>query len=123
MKQYNLDKYLDSKGVLDKTYREFLSKNDSDLEFKLCSVSGFDFMVDHFLDASDIRGYGIIPTNETLKLTETTFLAIGLIEGDDIICMDVTTGKIILWLIQTGIGEHLLVADSFADFLKSCGYT
>lgn len=123
MKQYNLEKYLNSKGVLDNTYRKFLLDDNSDLEFKLCSVSGFDFMVDHFLDKSDIKGYGIIPTNETLKLTETTFLAIGLIEGDDIICMDVTTGKIILWLIQTGTGEHLLVADSFADFIKSCVYT
>ena len=86
--------------------------------FKLCSQNGFDYMVSHFLDASDIKGYGVIATNASLQMSGEQ-LAIGLIEGDDIICMDLQDRSIYLWLVQTGKGERIKVSDSFGEFLSN----
>lgn len=109
--------YLDQRKVEDKDYREYLISGDTALkEFCLASHKSFDFMVSHFLDNSSKRGYGLIATNEWLQLPDD-WMAIGLIEGDDIICMDLTDGSIYLWMIQTGNGEYLKVADSFKELL------
>ena len=112
--------YLERRGVHDEAYKAHILASPSDLSFELCSANGFDFMVSYFLDGSDRIGYGLIPTNETLKTGNGNRMAIGLIEGDDVICLDIPTGKISLWMIQTGNGESLDVADSFDRFFEMC---
>lgn len=77
-------------------------------------------MVSHFLDLSERCGYGLIVTNKTLGTDTGDTLVIGLIEGDDVICMDIPSGSISIWMIQSGDGEQLKVADSFQEFLASC---
>lgn len=77
-------------------------------------------MVSHFLDLSERSGYGLIVTNETLKTASGDALAIGLIEGDDVICMDIPSGTILIWMIQSGNGEFIKVSDSFEEFLANC---
>lgn len=118
----NIDKYLRERGVEDNCYRRFLSNNScaAGHDFVLCSVDGFDYIVSHFLDSSEQLGYGLIPTNEILKTDKGDRLVIGLIEGDDVICMDIPSGVISLWMIQSGNGESLKVADSFEEFLAKC---
>lgn len=118
----NMDQYLTGRSVEDTFYRKFLSTNSAaeDLDFVLFSVGGFDYMVSHFLDSSERAGYGLIPTNKILKTDKGDRLVIGLIEGDDVICMDIPSGTISLWMIQSGNGESLKVADSFEEFLAKC---
>lgn len=111
--------YMNERGVNDKAYREFLiNESTAGSTFKLCSQNGFDYMVSHFLDTSDKKGYGLVGTNVALQMYREQF-AIGLIEGDDIIYMDLRDGAIYLWLIQTGKGEQIKVADSFEEFLST----
>lgn len=117
----DIDQYLVARGVKDNSYQSFLFSNSTvNHAFKLCSTNGLDYMVSHFLDSSEQVGYGLIPTNEVLKTDGGNFLAIGLIEGDDVICMDIPSGAISLWMIQSGNGESLKVADSFEEFLAKC---
>lgn len=113
--------YLKKQGITDKEYLAFmLETKNEDLCFKLCSVDGFDFMVSHFFDNSNKRGYGLIPTNNILKTTGSQFTAIGLIEGDDVICINSLNGAIYVWMIQTGNGEYVEVSKSFAEFMNEC---
>ena len=115
-----LVEYLDKRKVNDEAYRTYVLASPSDQSFELCSINGFDFMVSHFLDGSDRTGEGLIPTNEVLKTSTGEKMAIGLIEGDDVICMDIPSRKIYLWMIQTGCGESIAVADTFSDFYVMC---
>ncbi len=111
--------YLHLRGVKDKNYQDYLLHSDVlCLKFQLCSLNGFDYMVNHLFDASERLGYGLIPTNRVLNTDKTSCIAIGLIEGDDMICMDVFSGEIFLWMIQTGEGERLRVASSFKEFME-----
>ena len=113
--------YLDWRGVKDRCYRDFVLRYSPDeYNFTLCASDGFDYAVSHFLDKSEKKGYGLIVTNEALKKGLGHQLAIGLIEGDDVICLDPKTGQISIWMIQTGNGEHLVVAESFNDFIQFC---
>ncbi len=116
-----LDDYLNQRGVKDDIYRAFVKQyRPDDYSFTMCSTDGFDYIVSHFLDKSKRKGYGLIATNETLETEQRGQLAIGLIEGDDVICLDPRTGRISLWLIQTGNKEYIAVAKSFQDFIKRC---
>lgn len=113
--------YLKKQGVTDKDFFSFmLGTKDKDLCFKLCSVDGFDFMVSHFFDDSEQSGYGLISTNDMLKTTGSQFTAFGLIEGDDVICLNSSNGAIYIWLIQTGNGEYIKVSSSFKEFINEC---
>ena len=113
--------YLKKKHINDTTFLSFIyNENSEDIVYKLCSVDGFDFVVSHFFDDSDKKGYGLVVTNEILTLKKENYIAIGLIEGDDIICMDVDDGSIYGWLVQTGCGEYIKLYDSFEIFLDEC---
>ena len=116
-----LNEFLNHHGIESGIYSEFVRRYiPGDCKFVQCSSDGFDYMVSHFLDKSEKMGYGLIVTNETLETEKTGKLAIGLIEGDDVICLDPQTGRISLWLIQSGNGECINVAETFQDFMKTC---
>ena len=117
MNNHDVLSYLDMRGVKDKEYKEFVfNVGKYQKLYKLCSVHDFDFVISHFLGNSDRMGYGVIPTNRVLKLDGSNTLVIALIEGDDVICIDVSKGEIFIWMIQTGAGEYVPLADSFKDF-------
>lgn len=113
--------YLNQRGVRDNIYLSFVQQYHPDnYKFIMCSANGFDYIVSHFLDRSEKKGYGLIATNETLQTEKSGQLAIGLIKGDDVICLDPKTGQISLWLVQTGNNDYITVAGSFQEFIKSC---
>ena len=113
--------YLDRCRVNDRSYRDFVLRHNSDeYSFTLCTTDGFDYAVSHFFDKSENKGYGLIATNEALRTGLGHQLAIGLIEGDDVICLDPRTGRISIWMIQTGRGEYLFAAETFGEFLCNC---
>lgn len=120
MRSSKLLKYLRARGVNDNAYIDFCCNGIIKGEkFELCSINELDFVVDHFFDGSDEIGFGLIQTNEVLNTSAGKLLSIGAILGDDIICMEIETGKIMLWLIQNGDGETVEVADTFAAFLEA----
>lgn len=116
-----LQQYLNNRGIHDADYMEYISSLSGRISvFQPCTVGNLEYAVSHLLDTSDKKGYGLIPTNDVLNTKTGKWMAIGLIEGDDIICMDTQSGKIALWMIQTGDGEYLEVADSFKSFIEMC---
>ena len=122
MKNLNdLKSYLSERKIDDKKYLDFVLNNrQTECTFKLCSVNKFDFMVTHFLDATNRIEFGLMKTNSILNLDETEWLAIALIDGGDVICMNTKSEKIYLWLIQSGDASFLKVANSFSEFLEKC---
>lgn len=108
--------YLEKRGVKDKDYLEILKAGVMEREYRLCQAEGTDFMFARLFDESDVPGYGLIRTNQSLHTDEGAQIAIGIVEGDDIVCMDVFNGTISLWLIENGDGERLKIADCFKQF-------
>ena len=121
MDKKSLEEYLDNQGIHDEVLWDYILKYEyPDEGYKLCSVGKFDFMVSHFFDDSDLPGYGLIATNAILEGKDEDLVAIGLIEGDDIICYKKFTGQVFLWMVQTGVGELVEVADTFKQFIEKC---
>lgn len=111
--------YLVSRGVKDSTYLDFIKNNKLGiLESNLCSAGGFDFGISHFFGISKVSGYDIIAANKNLKTDEGNIVSIGLIEGDDVICLCIENNEIFLWMIINGNGETIKVANSFDELLE-----
>ena len=120
MKNTNSIEYLTMRGVTNKEFVNFWQESlTHKYSFIECKLNNFEFLVNCFFDNSDTIGYGIVPTNRILGTDKTNFIAIGSIEGDDIICLDINTGKINIWMIETGDGEFIEVSDTFVNFFKS----
>ena len=116
MDKDRLLKYIMSRGIDDPFYFGILRTNISEYEYQLCSANGYDFMFSHLLDDSETAGYGLIITNQNLRTQDGYEVAIGLVEGDDVICIDTRDSSINLWLVENGNGEHIRVASNFAEF-------
>lgn len=118
MKRIGVAEYMKARGVtISSTATASLKKQSEEAAYSLFAVDGFDYMVDHFLDDSDQVGYGIIPTNLVLKTETINAVAIALVEGDDVICIDSDDGAVFLWLVQTGNSERKVIAKSIEQFL------
>ena len=111
-------KYLLSRGLAPEIVEYLTSEEANKSEFIPFSVNREDYAIHHFLDGSHRPGYGVKKTNDQLKTFETDYVAVALVEGDDVICINVQDGSVHLWLIQSGDGEMIKVADSFSDFLS-----
>lgn len=111
--------YLNKIGLNNEQYNDFISSYVAeDTAYTLCTINGFDFIVSHFFDETEENGYGLIPTNNLLRFPNEGQLAIGLIEGDDVICLNIKNGEVGIFMIQTGDGEYIKVADSLNEFLE-----
>lgn len=114
-----INEYLKSRGINDALLSSIICKGPSQqTEFIPFSAGGIDYAVHHFLDDTDLAGYGLVQTNTILNLNDTYFIAVALVEGDDVICVNTENGSVCLWLVQTGRGEWITIADSFASFLE-----
>ena len=121
MSMKKLISYLNQRGVTDNDYLEFVTNIDKTvIEIEPCELNNFEFMVSHFLNDSDSPGYGLIATNQILQTDRGEWLAIALIEGDDVVCMNTHTGAIHIWMVQTGDSEYIEVAKSFKRFINAC---
>ena len=108
--------YITSRGIEDPFYLDLLKRGFPHHQYCLCSAYGYDFMVSHFFDESDNAGCGLIPSNHNLHSDLEHQVAIGLVEGDDAICIDLNDGSINLWLVENGNGEHITLAPNFTSF-------
>lgn len=113
--------YLKKRGAYEPAFEKLFSTEVLNSHtFSTFTVSGFDYAVDHFLDESDQPGYGLVRTNAILNLDDSNQLAIALVEGDDVICMNTDDHSINIWLVESGRGERMPVADSLNAFLQKC---
>lgn len=118
MKKTFIADYLASCGImLSREAAAALQEKAEATEFSLFAAGGYDYMVDYFLDDSDQIGYGITPTNDILNTVSIGAIAIALVEGDDVICIDIADKSVFLWLVQTGDGEKTLIAKNIEQFL------
>ena len=118
MRKIGVAEYMKAHGVnISSTAAASLKKQSDEAAYSLFGVDGFDYMVDHFLDDSDQVGYGIVPTNTGLKTETANAVAIALVEGDDVICIDTDDGAVFLWLVQTGNSERKVIAKNIEQFV------
>lgn len=87
------------------------------LEDNYFTYNGEDYIISHFLGNSEIIGYDIIAANKQLGLEKSSFTAIAVLLGDDIVLMD-KTGDIYIWLLENGDGEKIHIASNFHDFIN-----
>ena len=118
-----LMKYLDSRNVRNQVYRNFLMQTPMGcLEANTFSVNGECYGVSHFLSVSNIEGFDIQKANKNLGLDKGNIMAIALVEGDDVLCMNIKTGEVFLWMISCGNGEEVLVSKTFTEFLDMISF-
>ena len=118
-KQYVLD-YLKSRGIKNRELKRIIQSQPFGLlDDAGFSVDGEEYGISHFLTKSDIIGYDIKKTNAQLNTDSTSFVALALVIGDDVLCYDTQAKEVFLWRIQTADGDHLLVSDNLSGFLKS----
>ena len=72
----------------------------------------------HFLSKSEIMGFDIVAVNRQLNLDETNVVAIALVSGDDVICVNNNSNEVFLWKIQTGNGEKAIISKSLDEFFE-----
>lgn len=114
-----VNEYLKARGVNDALLKAIICEGPAmPNEFIPFSANGIDYAIHHFLDDSDIAGYGLIQTNAILNLNDNNSVAIALVEGDDVVCINTDNGSVYLWLIQMGHGERIQLANSFDEFLQ-----
>ena len=77
-----------------------------------------DYTVEYLLSCSVIDGRDIIKANKNLTFDDGDIIAIAVVAGDDIVCMNVKTKEVLLYLIETGDMKYLHIADDFAEFCK-----
>lgn len=75
---------------------------------------GFLYDVDHFLDSSGTAGFDMELVNRALGIENGPLVAIALAVGDDPICLDLESGRVVLWLVEDG--EQIVLADTFEEF-------
>lgn len=111
----DVSKYLKSRNVTDSCY--ILQYADS-LQNKTIIVKGIEFEVAFIFSEQTEQMLGIKEANKRLGTDIGDVVTIGLLSGDDPICMDTKTGEIFFWLIENGDGLKLKVADSFEKLIK-----
>lgn len=79
-------------------------------------VNGDPYAVQCFMGVSNIIGYDLKKANQMFKLKNR--VAIGLLDGDDPICIEKETGHVYLLLLETGDGEEIKIAESVEAFIK-----
>ena len=76
------------------------------------------YEITHFLSKSEIMGYDIMAVNRQLSLDDTNIVAIALVSGDDVICVNNLSNEVFLWKIQTGNGEEIIISKSLDEFFE-----
>ena len=121
-KEYVLT-YLKSRNVNDTDYLKLIEENDFGfLEENTFYVDGYEYSVDAFCTCSQISGLDIKGVNKNHKTDTGGEIVIAGVWGDDAICMNINTGEILLWLIETGEWEKVHVANSFKEFISQITY-
>lgn len=122
-KFFNQDKkpvieYLKNRGIYDSDYFALIEKNPFGFISGL-SITVNDELYDimQLLTNSDTDGYDVRRTNKDLNLTGSQ-VAIATVAGDDVICYDIETGVVYLWLLVTGEGEKIPIAYSLKQFVE-----
>ncbi len=118
-KKYVKD-YLKSRKVTNRELGKIIQKHP----FGLLKDTSFfvgeeEFGISHFLSKSDVTGYDIQKVNTLLGTEALNIVAFAIVMGDDVLCYDIKSKEVILWLVQTAEGERLLVSDNLTKFLKS----
>lgn len=113
----NAEQVLKKLGIKDETYIKFMREGTKPFTSKMFNVMGMDFVISHFLGFSNVPGFDLIMTNAMLPSRKEYMVAIALVEGDDVVCLNSDDNSISIWLVQTGNGEYLKVASSFELFL------
>lgn len=118
-KNYVMD-YLKSRKVTNRELGEIIQKQPFGLlKDTTFFVGEEEYGITHFLSKSDIAGYDIKKVNTLLGTEALGIVAFAIVVGDDVLCYDIMSKEVILWMIQTGGGERLLVSDNLSKFLKS----
>ena len=118
-KKYVMD-YLESRKVTNQELvRIILNQPFGLLKDTTFFIGEEEYGITHFLAKSDIAGYDIQKVNTILGTEALGIVAFAIVVGDDALCYDIKSKEVILWMIQTGGGERLLVSDNLSKFLKS----
>lgn len=112
--------YLLIRGVPSHIARFFECEKSTEYIFVPFEIERETYAIHHFLDNSNKVGYDLKEVNLQLKTDETEYVVVALAEGDDAICLNLNNGSVSLWLIQSGNGEMIEIANSFSEFLKKC---
>ena len=132
-KEYVLS-FLESKGVKDKNYLNLIKENDfgclepNFVHLNSHDMNSGDYEIEAFLSCAP--GFNdIVETNQNLESAAKDIgvecdggISIAAVAGDDVLWLDLKTGKVYLWFVGTGSFEKVYFAPSVKKLVKMIRY-
>ena len=119
--------YLANRGVDNQNYLEIIKNYPfgllADNIFYIGEmVSGYEYTLEYFF--SDIATIcpDIETVNKNLQTDSGDILSIANVYGEDIICMNIKTGEILLWELESGNGDMIHIAKDIKEFIAMIIY-
>ena len=109
--------YLIQRGVSDTSLLNFIETEKLGIIVpNHCCFSGYDCMITNFLAITGSSDSDILIVNRNLRLETGNAMAIGLIEGGDVICYNVAERMYFVWCIED---EKIInITSTFDDLLS-----
>ena len=110
--------YLKFRKVKDKVLLHDIEK-EVILDLAPLFVGGDEYEVYYIMSLMDEDGFDIEQINQNVGTGSGNIVTIGLVEGDDLLCVDTQDNSMYIKLIENGDGEMIKVANDYEDF-KRC---
>ena len=111
--------YLKKRKIADTDYYQYAVSKEPVSEYKMIEVRpGMEFQVTVIFSDNQKYPLSIEQANINLGLQNGNDVAIGLLDGDEIVCLNCATGAVYFWLIENGDGEKIKIASSFTKFIE-----
>ena len=115
--------YLQHRSINDKYYYDLINYNDFGfLKNNTFCVDNELYSIVAFCTCALNCGYDIKNVNTNLGIDNDENIAIAGVRGDVVICLNILTGEIFLWLIESGNYEKKHIANSLQDFVEMIKY-
>ncbi len=119
--------YLVNRGVENKTYLEIIKNYPFGLLAENIfyigeAIVGYEYTLEYFFSDEATMSPDIKTVNKNLQTDCGDILSIANVYGEDIICMNIKTGEILLWELESGNGDMVHIAKNFEEFLAMIIY-
>lgn len=119
--------YLLNRGVDSKTYLDIIKNRPFGLLAENIfyigeKIDGSEYTLEFFFTDEATISPDIETVNRNLQTDYGDILSIANVCGEDIICMNIKTGQIFLWELESGSGDMVPIAKSIDQFIAMIIY-
>lgn len=109
--------YYKFRGIKDK---ELIKDLETGFSYNkaFCVVDSYEYCIYYLAGLLDEDDFDIEEINRNVGTDTGNLVTIGMVEGDDILCINTDNKNISLKLIENGDGELVQISNSYKEFKK-----